>query len=104
MANSQVNVASATSLTEALNMAANYTLLVQDQGSAVTTADLAANTGEITWFQYGGDTYVVAMVNDTTVAVQQTALDANDIVVKLVGLHDLTGANFNAGGEHLTLA
>lgn len=104
MANSQVNVASATSLTEALNMAANYTLLVQDQGTAVTTADLAANTGEITWFQYGGDTYVVAMVNDTAAAVQQTALDANDIVVKLVGLHDLTGANFNAVGEFLTLA
>ena len=89
-----------------LNLAANYTLLVQDQGTAATAAAnlLAANTGEITWFQYGGDTYVVAMVNDTGVAVQQTALDANDIVVKLVGLHDLTGANFNAGGEHLMLA
>lgn len=108
MANSQVNVASATSLTEALNLAANYTLLVQDQGTAATAAAnlLAANTGEITWFQYGGDTYVVAMVNDTTAAVQQTALDANDIVVKLVGLHDLTGAAFNAaaGVETLTLA
>lgn len=103
MANSQVNVASATSLTEALNLAANYTLLVQDQGLAVTTANLAANTGAITWFQYGGDTYVVAMVNDTGAAVQQTALDANDIVVKLVGLHDLTGANFNAGAGVETL-
>nr|MBP8237149.1 hypothetical protein [Pseudomonas sp.] len=92
----------------ALNLAANYTLLVQDQGTAATAAAnlLAANTGEITWFQYGGDTYVVAMVNDTTAAVQQTALDANDIVVKLVGLHDLTGAAFNAaaGVETLTLA
>jgi hypothetical protein len=110
MANSQVNVASATSLTEALNLAANYTLLTQDQGIAATATvvagggALAANTGAITWFQYGGDTYVVGMVNDTAAAVQQTALDANDIVVKLVGLHDLTGANFNAGGEHLTLA
>ena len=101
MANSQVNVASATSLTEALNMAANYTLLTQVQGTAVTTANLVANTGEITWFQYGGDTYVVAMVNDTAAAVQQTKLDANDIVVKLVGLHDLTASGFAA--EALTV-
>jgi len=105
VATSQVNVASATSLAQALNMAANYTLLVQDQGTAVTTANLAANTAAITWFQYGGDTYVVAMVNDTAAAVQQTALDANDIVVKLTGLVDLTGSNFNAaaGVEALTL-
>lgn len=102
-ASSQVNVASATSLTQALNMAANYTLLVQDQGTAADAAAnlLAANTGKITWFQYGGDTYVVAMVNDTAAAVQQTALDANDIVVKLTGLVDLTGSGF--AGEVLTL-
>lgn len=105
MANSQVNVASATSLTEALDMAANYTRLTQAQGTAATTANLAANTAEITWLQYGGDTYVVAMVNDTGAAVQQTKLDANDIVVKLVGLHDLTASNFNAvaGVETLTI-
>lgn len=103
VANSQVNVASATSLAEALDLAANYTLLVQDQGTAVTTANLAANTAAITWFQYGGDTYVVAMVNDTGVAVQQTKLDANDIVVKLVGLHDLTGSAFNNAGGTETL-
>lgn len=100
---SQVNVASATSLTDALNLAANYTLLVQDQGTAAATADLAANTAAITWFQYGGDTYVVAMVNDTATAVQQTGLDANDIVVKLVGLHDLTASVFNAGAGVETL-
>ncbi len=101
MALSQVNVASATSLAEALNMAANYTLLDQDQGTAASAHNLAANTGEITWFQYGGDTYVVAMVNNTAVPVQQTALDANDIVVKLTGLVDLTGSGFAA--EVITL-
>lgn len=111
-ANSQVNVATATSLAAALDMAANHTLLTQDQGVIATATvvagggALAANTGEITWFQYGGDTYLVAMVNDTSVAVQQTKLDANDIVVKLVGLHDLTGSNFEfiAGSEALTLS
>lgn len=98
---SQVNVASATSLTDALNLAANYTLLVKDQGLAASTANLAANTGAIDWFQYGGDTYIVAMVNNTTAAVQQTALDANDIVVKLTGLVDLTGSSIAA--EVITL-
>lgn len=103
MALSQVNVASATSLTEALNMSANYTLLVQDQGTAASTANLAGNTAAITWFQYSGDTYVVAMVNNTASPVQQTALDANDIVVKLTGLVDLTASTFAGGAEALTL-
>lgn len=111
VAASQVNVASATSLAQALNMAANHTLLTQDQGIAATATvgagggALAANTAAITWFQYGGDTYVVAAVNNTAVAVQQTALDANDIVVKLTGMVDLTGSAFNAGAgvETLTL-
>lgn len=98
---SQVNVASATSLAQALNLAANYTLLVQDQGLAASTANLAATSAAITWFQFDGDTYVVAMVNNTGVAVHQTALDANDIVVKLVGLVDLTAAAI--AGEVITL-
>lgn len=98
---SQVNVSTAGSLNDALNMAANYTLLTQVQGTAATTADLAANTGKIDWFQYGGDTYVVAMVNDTASAVQQTALNANDIVVKITGMVDLTGSALAA--EVLTL-
>jgi hypothetical protein len=89
---SQVNVATATSLADALNMAANFTLLTQVQGAAASTATLAANTGRIDWFQYGGDTYVVAMVNSTGAAVQQTALDANDIVVKITGMVDLTAS------------
>jgi hypothetical protein len=95
-ASSQVNVATATSLADALNMAANFTMLTKAQGAADSTADLAANTARVDWFQYGGDTYVVAMVNNTAAAVQQTKLDSNDIVVKLTGLVDLTGSNFAA--------
>jgi hypothetical protein len=96
MATSQINVASAASLADALNLAANYTLLKQAQGTDVSTANLAANTAVVDWFQYNGDTYVVAMVNNTGAAVQQTKLDANDIVVKLTGLVDLTNAAFAA--------
>ena len=99
---SQVNVASATSLTEALNMAANYANLVTAQGNDLAASLLVATRAQVDWFQYGGDTYVVAMVNSTGAAAQQTGLDAGDIVVKLVGQHDLTGATFT--GEQLILA
>lgn len=106
VAASQVNVASATTLEEALDMAANYVLLTQDQGTTVTaTGTLAANTGAISWMQYDGDTYVIGMVNDTGNAVQQTGIDSNDIVVKLTGLVDLveTGAAFAVGNDTLTI-
>ncbi|MEJ2795676.1 DUF4214 domain-containing protein [Iodobacter sp. LRB] len=100
VAASQINVATAASLTDALNMAANFTLLTTAQGTDPAASTLAANTGRVDWFQYGGDTYVVAMVNSTGAALQQTALDANDIVVKITGLVDLTGSGF--AGEVLT--
>lgn len=98
---SQVNVASATTLNDALNLAANYTLLTTAQGTDPAATTLAANTAKVDWFQFGGDTYVVAAVNSTAAAVQQTGLDANDVVVKITGLVDLTGSNF--AGEALTI-
>lgn len=61
--------------------------------STATTLELALNaaaagtTGnDITWFQYGGNTYVV---DDTSTA---TTFGAGDIVVKLTGLIDLSTA------------
>ena len=90
VANSQVNVATATSLANALDMAANFIGLTHVQGTAMV--NLAANTGKVDWFQYGGDTYVVAMVGGS----QQSALDANDIVVKITGMVDLTASTFAA--------
>ncbi|NMM25960.1 MAG: DUF4214 domain-containing protein [Glaciimonas sp.] len=100
---SQINVSGAATLANALDMAANFTLLTQVQGATVATANLAANTAKIDWFQFGGDTYVVAMVNSTGAGVQQTGLDANDIVVKITGMVNLTGSAFNAGTEQFTL-
>jgi hypothetical protein len=99
---SQINVATAASLTDALNLAANFTLLTTVQGADPAASTLLANTGRVDWFQYGGDTYVVAMVNSTGANIQQTGLDANDIVVKITGLVDLNGSTF--AGEVLTLA
>jgi hypothetical protein len=89
----QVNVATATTLAQALDLAANYSALTQVQGAApaVSAGLLAANASSIDWFQFGGDTYIVEAVNNTGAAAAQTALDANDIVVKVVGLVDLSG-------------
>ena len=101
MATAQVNVESATTLAEALDLAANYTLLTQTQGTAASTANLAANTGMIDWFEYAGDTYVVGMANSTSVAVQQTALDSDDVVIKIAGLVDMSADTFNATTEQL---
>jgi hypothetical protein len=67
-------------------------------GAGVTTLDtaLAATTGAagIQWFQYGGDTYVVNNIDTTAGA------GATDVVVKLTGLVDLTGAAVTAAGLH----
>jgi hypothetical protein len=89
----QVNVATATTLAQALDLAANYSALTQVQGAApaVSAGLLPANASSIDWFQFGGDTYIVEAVNNTGAAAAQTALDANDIVVKVVGLVDLSG-------------
>lgn len=67
-------------------------------GGTVNALDLAATANggvnaAITWFQYAGDTYVVQ-----DLSTSMTAFTANDIVVKLTGLVDLSGltvADFN---------
>jgi hypothetical protein len=84
----QVNVTSAGSLGQALDMAA------ATDASSQSVGLIPANTGVIDWFQYGGDTYVVEAINPTSMLESQTALTATDAVVKLVGLVDLTGEQF----------
>ena len=93
----QVNVASATSLAEALDMAADYASLTAVQGTVAPK--LAANTAVADWFQYDGDTYIVNMQNNTSAAVAQTALDANDVVIHLTGMVDLSSAKFNSAAD-----
>ncbi|MDR3438900.1 DUF4214 domain-containing protein [Telmatospirillum sp.] len=67
---SAVNATFAASLANALDLAAAATV----------------GAGGVDWFQYAGNTYVVES------HAGGTALSAQDAVVKLVGLHDLTGA------------
>ena len=77
----KVDVSTATSLTAALNAAA---------------ADTGGNL--VTWFQYAGNTY---LVEDLSAG---TTLAATDLVVKIVGLVDLSTATYDATANALTLA
>ena len=92
----QVNVASATSLSQALDLAAATAAL--SQGSA---AQIAAHTGLFDWFQFGGDTYLVEAINHTGSAAAHATLATDDVVVKIVGLVDL-GSDYDSGTHTLT--
>jgi len=79
----KVDVSTAQTLTDALDAAA---------------AGDGSGNGQITWFQYAGNTYIVEDV--TNVAT----FAATDHVVKLTGLIDLSTASYVAGTNTLTLA
>jgi hypothetical protein len=93
MANSQVNVSSAISLANALDIAAGFAATAQ-AASQGNLNKIAAGAGLIDWFQYNGDTYIVEAINPGSAAATHTALAATDVVVKLTGLVDLSGATF----------
>lgn len=74
-------------------------------GATVTNLDLAlaeasnnTTAGQITWFQYGTNTYIVENVDGTT------GIDAGDLVVKVTGLVDLSNSTYAAGTDILTIA
>ena len=73
--------------------------------ATVTNLDLAlaaasnnSTSGQITWFQYGANTYIVENVDGTT------GIDVNDAAIKLTGLIDLSNATYNATTDILTIA
>lgn len=74
-------------------------------GGTVNALDLAAAAadstthGQITWFQYGGNTYVVQELG-----ADAAVIGTDDIVVKLTGLIDLSTASYDAATNALTLA
>jgi hypothetical protein len=96
----QVNVASATTLAGALDLAASTAALSFQSALGKAAGTMAINKGIIDWFEFGGNTYIVEANNGATAATH-TALGATDVVVKLTGLVDLTGATFS--GNTLTL-
>ena len=80
-------------------------VLVLDPAGAPNLTDYAnlaaagtAGTGQASWFQLGGNTYIV---NDKSAAT--TFVDGADVIVKLTGLVDLSTASFNDTSNTLLL-
>ncbi len=66
----------------------------------INAAFSQTNADEAIWFQHNGNTYIA--VNDGTSGVD--GYDADDVVVKLTGLVDLSEASFNATNGTLEIA
>lgn len=99
----QVNVATAATLADALNLAANITLLETAPGQ--TPFQLFGGKAVVDWFQFGGNTYIVESVSNASgvpFSAVQTHLDANDVVVKLTGLVDLSHATIGLHNDLIT--
>jgi hypothetical protein len=92
---SAVNVSSAGSLAQALDMAA--LAAAQSQSGAT----IGAHTAVIDWFQYSGNTYVLEAINNTGTPQTHSALVATDELVKIIGLVNLSGESI--AGHTLTL-
>ena len=91
----QVNVTSAGSLAQALDIAAAHASASQSNGA------IPSDTGVIDWFQYGGSTYLVEDINSTSAPAEQTALTTTDAVAWVVGTLDLSTAQLT--GPFLTV-
>jgi hypothetical protein len=89
-----VNVITAGSLAQALDMAASAA------GNSQSGGMIPAHTGVIDWFQYGGNTYVAEAINTTGTPQTHSALAATDEVIKIVGLVNLSET---LAGHFLTL-
>ena len=102
---SQVNVATATSLANAIDIAANQAAVLDQQfngglHSSVVNGvlELDAKTGLADWFQYGGNTYIVEAVNTASTSAAHAALGVHDEVVKLTGLVDANHVHMDFAG------
>jgi S-layer protein len=71
------------------------TAVFQDYANAAVAA---TDTGDVSWFQIGGNTYVIDNVSDGT-----TFTNGTDVIVKITGLVDLTNASFTSTGHTLVL-
>jgi hypothetical protein len=92
---SQVNVTPATSLAQALDIAA------ADASASQSGGAIPGDTGVIDWFQYGGNTYLVEDINSTSAPAEQTALTTTDAAAYVVGILDLSAAQLT--GPFLTI-
>jgi len=94
----QVNMAGATSLANALDIAAGAAVQIDALGAA-THSSVAngvvnlgaagagfAKVGLLDWFQFGGNTYIEEVINSGAAPAAHGALATGDIVIQLTGL------------------
>lgn len=81
----------------ASKVALGDTAVFQDFANAAINQ---SDTGNITWFQFGGATYVVENVSNNPSAF----VNGTDIIVKITGLVDLSTASFNSDKDTLLIA
>jgi len=73
------------------------TAVFQDYANA---AIAATDTGAVTWFQIGGNTYVVENVSNNA----SSFMNGTDIIVRITGAVDLSTASFSASSDTLLIA
>jgi hypothetical protein len=95
--NSQVNVAAATTLAQALDIAAGQAVSLDQQFSSGAHSVVAGAAGNQTtqlggqttladWFQFQGNTFIVEANNSGLQVAPHAALGAGDVVVELTGI------------------
>jgi S-layer protein len=72
------------------------TAVFQDYANA---AIAATDTGDVSWFQLGGNTYVIDNVSNNASAF----VNGTDVIVKITGTVDLSHASFSSDGHTLVL-
>ena len=73
----------------AAKLALGGTAVFQDYANLAVSSALAAH--QDSWFQYGGDTYII----ENVAAAHASFVNGTDLVVKLTGLVDLSHASFS---------
>lgn len=71
------------------------TAVFQDYANAAVAA---TDTGDVSWFQVGGNTYVIDNVSNSS-----SFVNGNDVIVKITGLVDLSHSSFSATSHTLVI-
>jgi S-layer protein len=72
------------------------TAVFQDYANAAINL---TDTGDVSWFQFGGNTYVLENVSNAA-----SFNNASDIIVKITGAVDLSTAAFSSSADTLLIA
>lgn len=78
----------------------------QDYATAAVNAVNANNGDAAAWYQFGGDTYLVVdsdnNTSSSTAGDGSAFTNGSDQIIRIVGLVDMSAANFNATSGYLT--